>query len=134
MAYKVYYQYNDYKDYPEATEISKSRSRFSSMVLPFPFIGAIAGIIGLINAITTGSSDWWQFLLLLFLCLLLLFYMISIYPQNTERKIQKVISNIKSQRDLQNDNSFDEQGIIGQALKHQRIQAEENEKKKGQMS
>lgn len=85
------YTYKDYENFPEATEISKSREQskkpliyFSAMTilgaLFFPFMGVVELVWGILLSVIFGG-----------LAIVTLVYVFTKYDEDTEKKIQKAI-------------------------------------------
>ena len=84
MAIKYEYNYTEYKGFPEATEISKSRE---ARVFPL-FMLCFLLLIGSVIALLCGA---WEAILLIIISIAGFYYMANIYPKVTERKIKKAI-------------------------------------------
>ena len=86
---KIRFYYKEYKDYPEATKISKFRGilwTFYSIALSFTILFAIVSLI------EDFSTSWYIAIPLLILCIITFGYLLSGYPAATERKIARVIN------------------------------------------
>ena len=84
MAIKYQYTYTEYKDFPEATEISKSRE---ARVYPLFMLCALL-LLGSIIGIVLGE---WVAIFGLLISVADFYYLFRIYPKVTERKIEKAI-------------------------------------------
>ena len=92
MGYKIHYNYQNFPNCPEATEISRSRESFSAQVLPIVAIGCIATVIGFIFAIVNGKPDWWQYGIAVVVTGLLTYYLVGPYTRRTEKLIKRALS------------------------------------------
>ena len=81
---KYQYTYTEYKDFPEATEISKSREAAWHPLSTICVFGVIASAVGLV----VGG---WEAIFPLIISIYSTYYMFRIYPKVTERKIKKAI-------------------------------------------
>lgn len=84
MAIKYQYTYTEYKDFPEATEISKSRE---ARVYPL-FMLCCLSLVGFIIALIAGE---WSAIFGVIVSVAAFYYLFRIYPKVTERKIKKAI-------------------------------------------
>ena len=89
MAIKYQYTYTEYKDFPEATEISKSREGCVYPLFMLFSLALIASIIGLV----LGE---WVAIFGLLISIAAFYYLFRIYPEITKRKIAKAIKRIPS--------------------------------------
>ena len=86
---KIRYSYKEYKDHPEATEISKMRGigfTFYSIALGFGILISIALLI------TDFLENWYIGIPGIILCLAGFVYLVTQYDKVTERKIAKSIN------------------------------------------
>ena len=75
------YSYKEYKDYPEATEISKTRG------ILFTFYCIVLGF-GVLSSIALLSIEtWYEGIIGLILCIAGFVYLVTRYETVTERKI-----------------------------------------------
>ena len=89
MAYRIRYEYTEYKDYPEATAISESRSRNAQFVMIFSGFGILISLVCLF----VSFADTWPMIFLLLICVLGLFSLFSgHYDVVTQKKIKKAIA------------------------------------------
>ena len=84
---KIKYQYTEYKDFPEATEVSKDRARLA-ITLSILFCSCLA--MSLIFLLTLEEDRISSALMLVF-SLAGLYYLRNYYQKATEKKIKKVI-------------------------------------------
>jgi len=89
MAIRIKYRYTEYKDYPEATHISESRSRNVHFIISFCSYGILASLV----CFFVDFTKTWPMIFLLLLCALGLLSIFSgYYDSVTERKIKKAIA------------------------------------------
>lgn len=88
---KIQYQYTEYKDFPEATEVSETRAR---MAVVFAMMLAPCVLLSLIF-LFAFEGIWNRIFSAIFLLLSLggFYYLRNYYPKVTEKKIQKAIQN-----------------------------------------
>lgn len=92
MIYKIPYKYTEYKDYPEATEISESRERLK---IVYPILIPLVVIFALPSLLLYASKSLFGVLLLLcFIAniVLVIIYRIKYYDKVTEKRIIKAIN------------------------------------------
>ena len=84
---KVSYTYTEYKDCPEATEISKNREMTGYFLRQMCFCLLVVSVILAI----TSSEDFVSSILGILLFGAPYIYMIKVYPKVTQKKIKKAI-------------------------------------------
>lgn len=84
---KIYYNYTEYKDFPEATEISESRARNGTLLFMCCFLGLLMSFLLLFSF----PEDLISGILAILFFSASLIYLVKFYPKATERKIQKAI-------------------------------------------
>ena len=84
---KIQYQYTEYKDFPEATEISNERARMATVFSMLLFSCLGLSLIFLL----AFEEDRIISALMLILSLAGLYYIRNHYPKATEKKIKKAI-------------------------------------------
>ena len=100
---KIRYSYTEYKDYPEATEISKLRGilfTFYSIALGFGFFNSI--VLLTLDFI----ANWYIGIPGIILCLLGFWYLVTGYDEVTKRKIALAI---ERQNQQETENELDEE-------------------------
>lgn len=86
---KVSYSYLEYKDFPRASEISKSRARNQMYLSMLSLCGLMLSLILL--CLCETAMDWIEGILCVLVCVAALVYLKKRYPKVTEEKIQKAI-------------------------------------------
>lgn len=92
---KLYYTYSEFKDCPEATEVSKNRAFLGTILTMASFINLFLSIIFLFAFV----SEDWTVILYAVVSIVPVIYMLKYYPIVTDRKIRKAIvdsHNLKS--------------------------------------
>lgn len=84
---KIQYTYTEYKDFPRATEISKSRERKGSLLA----MSAMCWLLISVIMLFAYPEDWPEGVTLIIICVAALYYMFKIYPKVTAKKVQKAI-------------------------------------------
>lgn len=82
---KIYYKYKQYEEFPNATEISKRRELLGVL------ISSMITICLFLAILLFSTDDWLSSLVIIVSLSSALYYMLNIYPKNTEKKIQKEI-------------------------------------------
>lgn len=84
---KIRYQYCEYKNCPEATQISKSRAFWGIILGGLSFCGFLVSLI----LMFTSPEDWMEGIIVCLVFGALFAYMFIQYPKVTHRKIQEAI-------------------------------------------
>lgn len=84
----IFYEYVEYKNCPEATNISQRRSLSQKKQSGFAFLLFLMGLLG------TIFGDF-SFLILLAISILWYWYLFKIHPKVTERQIQEALNRQK---------------------------------------
>lgn len=84
---KINYTYTEYKDFPKATEVSKTRERNGALLSMIAVLWSLFSVIFLI----ANLSEWLECLIPIVVSMAMLYYSFKIYPRATKMKVQKAI-------------------------------------------
>ena len=96
MSYKFHYTYTDYKDFPEATEISESRSRNFFYLFALNILLLLIFILIFFEESETMMSA--ENLIIFAALVMSLLHLIFGYSKVTDKKIKKAIDKAKQDR------------------------------------